>query len=242
MNIKTSKCYKYRPINKYLLDSLVNSELYFGSRTQLNDPFDCNIDISLILANLIKANDNEYTNLFRSFLDNRKIITNFQKHINDFGIASFSYKQDETLMWSHYADDHKGVCIQYDISTDFQDNLTLGTAEVLYEPNRVSDWLSTHIKHFKDNQKNFIQNLLLTVLNAKAPQWNYESEVRVIRTITGVYEVPREIMSQVIFGLQTTEQDKKLIRSIVNKFYNGVRFKEMFRTGNDFGIQARDIL
>ena len=241
MNIKTSKYYKYRPINKYLLDSLVNSELYFGSRTQLNDPFDCNIDISLILANLIKANDNEYTDLFRSFLDNRKIMTNFQKHINDFGIASFSYKQDETLMWSHYADDHKGVCIQYDISTDFQDDLTLGTAEVLYEPNRVSDWLSTHIKHFKDDQQIFIQNLLLTVLNAKAPQWNYENEVRVIRAITGVYAVPREIMSQVTFGLQTTEQDKKLIRSIVNKFYNGVRFKKMFRTGNDFGIQARDI-
>ena len=37
--------FKFREINKYLIDALVKGTIYFASPRQLNDPFDCRVDI-----------------------------------------------------------------------------------------------------------------------------------------------------------------------------------------------------
>jgi hypothetical protein len=37
--------YKYRAINKRLIESLINQTLYFARPDELNDPFDCRIDL-----------------------------------------------------------------------------------------------------------------------------------------------------------------------------------------------------
>ena len=37
----------------------------------------------------------------------------FEK-IEDYGIACFTTKNDNTLLWSHYADEHQGICLEFD--------------------------------------------------------------------------------------------------------------------------------
>ena len=37
--------FKFRAINKYMIESLVNPSLYFAKPNTLNDPFDCLIDL-----------------------------------------------------------------------------------------------------------------------------------------------------------------------------------------------------
>jgi hypothetical protein len=236
--MKIYSCFKYRPINKYLLDSLVSSELHFSSRTQINDPFDCNIDISLVVDRLVQTKGSEHIDLFQKFLSDSELIQQFQKNIDSLGIGSFSLELHETLMWSHYADDHKGVCIRYDFPMNFLDNEDeiMGVSKVSYEPNAVSDWLQDNIELFRDDHQKFIIGLLKNVLTSKAPSWKYEQEARIIRPITGRYEIPRKTMTRVIFGLQTSHQDEKLIRSIAEKYYDGVEFGRVVRTGDDFGI------
>ncbi len=44
MNSNITKLYKYRKIDKYLLESLINNELYFSHHSKLNDPLDCKIN------------------------------------------------------------------------------------------------------------------------------------------------------------------------------------------------------
>lgn len=237
------RVFKYRPINKYLLDSLVSSELYFASRTQLNDPFDCNIDIQLILDHLIETKSTEDTDLFQEVLSGNKFMKQFLKDIDLLGIGSFSLNWDETLMWSHYADNHKGVCIIYDFPNDFihnQDKI-FGASKVSYDSNTVSDWLQDNIKLFRSNYQEFFIRLLQKVLTSKAPSWIYEEEARIIRPITGQYKIQRNIMTTIIFGLRTTQQDEKLIRSIAEKYYEGVEYWRIIRTGNDFGIRTKKI-
>lgn len=235
------RCFKYRPINKYLLDSLVSSELYFASRTQLNDPFDCNINIPHILDRLIKTNGTEDTDLFQEFLSDKEFLQQFQKNIDPLGIGSFSLILDETRMWSHYADDHKGVCIIYDFPVDFLNNQDeiFGASTVSYEPNAVSGWLQNNIKLFRSDHREFIIGLLKKVLTSKAPSWSYEKEAKIIRPITGQYKIHRSIMTKIIFGLQTSQQDEKLIRSIAEKYYEGVEYGRVIRTGDDFGITIK---
>lgn len=233
--------FKYRTINKNLLDSLVKSQLYFAPRNALNDPFDCNIDIVRVVDHLIATQTD--TEILEEFRKEEQGIKLFHENISSLGICSFSLKSNETLMWSHYADDQKGVCLRYEFEESFLDNEDeiLGVSRVAYEKNAISNWLKTNIHLFKKDQQAFIINLLTMFLTSKAPSWLYEEEARIIRPTTGLYEIPRKSLTHIIFGLRTTEGDEALLRSIAEKYYSGVEFGRIFRTHDDFGINAEEI-
>ena len=236
-------CFKYREINKRLVDSLVKSHLYFSQRKQINDPFDSNVDIARALDNLLLSKDKDKVDLFRVLRNSDERLNRFNNGVDTLGICSFSLTLDETLMWSHYSNNHKGICIRYDFSKDFLDNEDeiLGVTPVTYEPNSVSDWLFNNIDLYKSDLETFIVSLLQIHVTSKAPTWKYEEEVRIIRPSAGLYEVPREALSHIIFGLQTPEADKSLIRSIIEKYYQNVKFGQVIRTNSDFGIGTEEI-
>ncbi len=115
ISIMTEYCFfKYRAINKDLLDSLVKSQLFFAPRNRLNDPFDCNIDISRALDHLLLSEEKDKTDLLRKLRNNDDELKRFNNNVDPLGICSFSLTPNETLMWSHYANDHKGICLRYD--------------------------------------------------------------------------------------------------------------------------------
>jgi hypothetical protein len=233
--------FKYRAINKSFLDSLVKSKLYFAPRNKLNDPFDSNVDISRAANKLIAQGIK--TDLYTKLLKDNYELDRFNKNVDPLGICSFSLAANETLMWSHYAEDHKGVCLRYDFpetSLNNEDGI-LSVLEVSYEPNAITNWLTDNIDLFDTDHKAFIINLLKTLLTSKAPPWAYEQEARIIRTITGLFEIPRETLTHVIFGLQTTDADETLIRSIIDKYYSAVKFGRVIRTDDDFGIDTEEV-
>lgn len=234
-------CFKYRTINKNFLDSLVKSQLYFAPRDKLNDPFDSNVDISRAANQLIAKGIK--TKLLTRFLSEKEVLDRFNKNIDPLGICSFSLVANETLMWSHYANDHKGVCLRYDFPESFLNNEDeiLGVSKVSYDSDAITNWLTNHIDLFDTDHKAFITTLLQTLLTSKAPSWNYEKESRIIRPVTGLFEIPRETLTHVIFGLQIREADELLIRSIVDKYYSTVKFGRVIRTDDDFGIDTKEI-
>ena len=71
---------------------------------------------------------------------------------------------------------------------------------------------------------------------SKAPALQHEQEARIVRPQTGLFELPRKILTHVIFGLQTSWQDEDLVRSLVEKYYDNVKFGRAVRTNDDFGI------
>jgi len=236
-------CFKYRTINKHLLDSLVKSQLYFSPRKRLNDPFDCNVDISRALDHLLLSKEKEKNDQLRKLRDDDETLKRFNNNVDLLGICSFSLNSNETLMWSHYANDHKGICLRYNFPVDFLNNgdEIFGVSKVSYEQNSVSDWLFNNIDLYDTDHKTFIIELLKRLLTSKAPTWRYEEEVRIIRDVNGLYEIPREILTHIIFGLQTTESDETLIRSIADKYYGTVKFGRVVRTNDDFGIDIEEI-
>ena len=234
-------CFKYRAINKNFLDSLVKSKLYFASRDKLNDPFDSNVDISRAANKLIAQGVK--IDLFEKLLRDDYELDRFNKNVDPLGICSFSLAANETLLWSHYAEDHKGVCLRYDFPKTYLKNedKILGVSKVSYEPNAITNWLPDNIDLLDIDHKAFIINLLKTLLASKAPPWAYEQEVRIISHATGLFEIPREALTHVIFGLQTTEADESLVRSIISKYYSEVKIGRVKRTDDDFGIDTEEI-
>lgn len=119
--------YKYKAIDKFTHSIIANNEMYFNSPENFNDPYDCNIPIEStssdenirdwILSN--GGNEEEVTVFIQHFRNNPDYVpTIIKKHMNANGICCFSKLYDSILMWSHYADYHKGICLKFDMTKD----------------------------------------------------------------------------------------------------------------------------
>ena len=85
--------YKFRSLNniRHFLDILVNNRLYTARYDELNDPMEGAYLINGYNENIIRL------------LKTRKYKTR---------ICSLSKDYRHTLLWTHYAEGHKGCCIE----------------------------------------------------------------------------------------------------------------------------------
>lgn len=127
--------YKYRCDNERTLNMLSKNWVYFANPSEFNDPFDCSAqenmheifryDLAKVWASMQLEKDiqsltreeieifNKCINQLPNMIDSQKDI---QEQLNELGkmsVLSFSARNDSILMWSHYADLHKGFCIGY---------------------------------------------------------------------------------------------------------------------------------
>jgi hypothetical protein len=104
--------YKYRAANKFFFDILINNQLYFSTTSDFNDPFDGQLkpnEFALELKNLGCKEDLSQFSRHSQYVEDS---------INRSAVLSLSTTSDNILMWSHYANSHKGVCL------GFNNNLT----------------------------------------------------------------------------------------------------------------------
>jgi hypothetical protein len=121
MNDEPFSLYKFREItdtktgriNVRLIDSLVNQSLYFAKPDTLNDPFDCRIDLQKAIERAALSATGDRKNFLSSFLGNPEFLRIWKSTFDSIGVCCFSRTIEDTLLWTHYADDHKGVCLGY---------------------------------------------------------------------------------------------------------------------------------
>lgn len=232
-------CFKFRMVNDYLLDSLENSTLYFASREALNDPFDSNVDIKSIFKRFAADTKNKLNSRIGSeILKDEGFFTRFHQNMVELGICSFTIALHETLMWSHYGNEHKGVAIEYDFPIEYLDDedVFLGASATTYDDNAITDWLSDHIIQYEYNHYKLVTGLLKKMLTSKAPSWSYEEEGRIIRPTTGLLEIPKDILKSVTFGLRTSVEDETKVRDVINAHYSNVKYQRVVRGESDFGL------
>lgn len=212
--------FKFRQINKRLIESLITGEVYFSSPKQLNDPFDCQIDIKKSLKSAINKVSGIQRDILLSIQDKiNNIFSDLEKDIKTFGVWSCSTELNNPLMWSHYGDDHKGICLTYKLSdrfVDYSPGDIIGLHPVEYVKNPITDWFIEKSKitgpllPFND----FITSLIVKILISKDVCWKYEKEGRVIAKTQGLKKFGNSALQQVCFGLRTPESDKKLINQM----------------------------
>lgn len=94
-------------------------------------------------------------------------------------ISCFSEVKDSILMWSHYANNHKGFCIEYDFNDIGIDSDLINALQ----PAIYRDEIFNIGKHFKETQEE--SNGLHRILEGyaaiiKSNEWKYEQEWRII--------------------------------------------------------------
>lgn len=204
---------KYRTVDSAKL-LLENHSIYFSSCMQLNDPFESAINLltdytpqqyydSFIFAGMTPQLAKELTRqVFNGTIDGDTIIKELTKDvISSVGYFCMTSRPDNLLMWAHYADGHKGVCLKFDILKDLDSFLV---------PVKV-DYNSQYINF------DCLSSNLLSVLRRKSPDWEYEDEYRIIKTDhQGLWKIKQESLVEIIFGCRTSAEEKESIKSLAS--------------------------
>ena len=201
---KEVKLLSFRKISTYSLEDLINNEITVCSPTVMNDPFD---SIALLWAS--------QENLKRLGKGLRQKHEYFSESFKDFRIKSFSKNKitadKNILMWSHYADEHRGFCIEYTFLPQFfeQRDLMKCTFSVLRD---IS---------YDQNSDDILKHTSITTTQAfatKAKCWRYEGEVRLIHFNPhqkGDFEklpLGNSYISAIYFGYRCSDDNIRLIK------------------------------
>lgn len=236
--------FKYRDINKYLIDALVKCTIHFSSPNDLNDPFDCRVDIKKAVLQAIDITTGKRKDVLTKFSETMEsLLDQIQKDSSNFSVCSFSLKIDEPLLWSHYANKHKGVCLTYTFPESFLDNSDeiMGVAPISYLDNAMTHWFASNMPIEESDLTDFVIEVIKQMISIKSPAWAYEEEVRIIRQKQGPFAIERSHLKQICFGLDTSDADIELIKNIVRNADYSVNFCKIERSNSDFGIEAKEI-
>ncbi len=235
--------FKYREINKFTLDSLIKGNLYFASPSKLNDPFDCRVDIKKSMINASdKLKENESQRLLALSQQNL-LYESIHRDIEKIGICSFSLNTLNVVMWSHYANDHKGITILYGFPEKYLDDgdKFIGITNITYEEDTLTNYFIDLASKSEKEFKEYVIDIAKVLISSKSPGWSYEEEARIITHTPGLLNINKEYIKQITFGLNTSDEDKKLIKEIINSYKHKVELCEIVRSESDYGIDIKEI-
>lgn len=133
---------------RWALDALRTRQLKIARLDELNDPFDLSpFDTSTHLANLMMT-------------------LTLDDMAKRFGVVCFSASWTDPVIWAHYAEQHRGICLGFDVP----DNCC---KPIAYVPDRLP--FPTLETMTADERFAAAQLFLFT----KFSSWAYENEVRV---------------------------------------------------------------
>lgn len=140
--------------------------------------------------------------------------TDLVKHVRDgIKLCSFCATMKPITMWSHYADEHKGFCIEYDIEKLARGDIRRRMLFPVIYKDSMFDCTKYLIAAIRDRGT---FNNIYARLQAlyKSPEWSYEQEWRLV-FIGGVIDkeqdYPMPTPSKVFLGAKISDNDKQRI-------------------------------
>lgn len=157
--------------------------------------------------------------VFSNMLDNNTdFLFNFPKPSSKDVICCFSKRNDNLLMWGHYADNHKGGIVEFELPQKFADD----SFEIVYTDTVPK--VDAYNLYFGDTST--VLKLLRSNCRIKSSCWSYEEEIRFVFFISDNYNNPR-ISNRNILRIRNDKYalipfSPKLIRGI----YLGAKFRD----------------
>ncbi len=145
---------------------MLSGRIYFPTPSKFNDPFELsakvNISTSPLLKHLNAREKEEVQRIFRL----RTPAAVSEEWREKIGILCLTEDPLNILMWSHYAQNHTGICIGFDTGElPFS-----GAQQVIYSEERPK-------AEFDSDSETLIERVLLT----KSQHWKYEREWRILK-------------------------------------------------------------
>jgi hypothetical protein len=250
--------YKYRNFDTRSISMLANNQIYFASPSDFNDPFDCaahehmfetyNPESLELLArlhpgvspeNITRKNTERLFETIQQHPEIKKISIEQKNAYTEFlkknGILCLSACNDSILMWSHYANYHKGFCIGFKNNIGVREDLI---RQVNYTKSRNNDFVSLYISSQTSTNEKANDNLLKAFIFTKYIDWQYEQEWRIIGE-KGIAIYPHDCIEHVIFGLKMPPEERNTIRYILKN--KNIQFFEAVKSKQHFSIEIRPV-
>jgi len=241
--------FKYYSIpNEEIADKIVGSfpTIKFGSAYDLNDPFELKFNLKIDPY----ANGQEEEYFKRNIGKKHQDFIEWQKQVNDqfiwyteqeqrkqlaqlVTLSSFTENNCNNLMWSHYTNNHQGICVEYSEKLferlkSLDNYFTEGRIEYSEIPPVINNLESMHSQ---------VKKMLFN----KQSEWIYEKENRVILTSRNEVDyipINRELVKAVYIGSKCEPKIEKHIIDLCNqnstKIYQGITF------GNSYKVNFKE--
>ncbi len=229
--------YKFSPINEYLFKNILNNQLWFSNPLSFNDPFDCQYGKTTGIAEnqvqIINKRDEKY--------NNKKLILKANDYIKKIKVNCFcdlNKKSRELLLWSHYGDSHKGVCLKFDLDKFRRFCSDNNYDIIIHKVHYKSTFPSVPIYYSEHNKR---LEALLDILYIKSSDWDYEQEVRIFYNKNKL-TFNKAMIVEIKFGCQIDLDNKKDIIQLVKSCnYPNVTFKQAKKSKNRFALEFEEI-
>jgi hypothetical protein len=242
-----------------LEDILVNCRIRASNPKYFNDPWDCKPcvhpdllddpdarremaqELMLSQKNGPQGNRSDYS-LFhdRAFLARNtdgfgKLITKFIPE--RWGIICLTVFPCSTLMWSHYSDHHRGICLEFRVRGTF-----FGAAvKIIYR----SEYPKMLIGDGFMNQ----------MFAVKAKEWEKEAEYRLVCPLSAETTESKEsllvmkdgylsignCLHGVIMGCDISKEAEEAVRAVVKQHGPNIRLKRVVRVEHNYLLRLEDV-
>ena len=136
-------------------------------------------------------------------------------------------------MWSHYAEDHKGLCIEFDRN----ESNGLGDKSKTRKVNYTKNYPTLNAKALLDAKDT--ENSLMRVLYTKSEFWSYEQEWRMFSSKGNkTNSVPGKIKS-ITFGVKASDMNIDIIKQLISD--KEVNLYRAVLKESEFGIKLEKI-
>lgn len=138
----------------------------------------------------------------------------------NFKVCCLCTSNKSKLMWSHYADSYKGICIEYDFS-DL--SAEMQPMPVIYTNTRLQFPWEVAVKATPKSQNEAITHFMKALLT-KDQIWSYENEWRlIIQADSGKDDIPAPPIKCIYLGALCSDESKSQIKAVADKLSIPVR-------------------
>ena len=237
--------YKYRNVSPNSLNILIQNELYFADPlTEFNDPFDSRIlpyveGSKTEVLRYFEKNPKHYDLLSRSYdfaelpdpipklFMSETALKSALRTDKDrpIGVLTLSENKADIVMFTHYADNHRGFCLEFD--TIDAPEFFAGAMQISYE-----GYPEINVIKSSDEEK-------LAALLTKSNQWSYEMEWRIINHIDGqgLYAFPPNMLTSIIFGLDMDKGHISMVKTLLKD--RNINFFQAYRAHGKFALYLK---
>jgi len=234
------KAYKYCSI-EHAIDNLVKHRIKISEYQDMNDPFE------------LRGAVPSMPEFYAVFLD---VITSL-------GVLCFSMTDSEPLLWSHYAEKHRGCCIGFEIDESVNTEKTIPVdkpKELFVNETRLEKFVLEAVKSGrfpivegdpeleKLSSDSEFDDITKAIMFSKYQRWSYEEEIRVMLKLIpeqkdgNLYfaEFDRLKPVEVLLGARCTDADEERLRDAVNSYDPALPIVRTTLAVNEFRIIRRN--
>lgn len=264
------RLFKFRDDSERTLELLRTREAFFPFPSQINDPFDCKFPVSFDcteyqifswIAKLPIADPQKQV-MFDSYkkgqLDNEAILDWYRKDQSRIStIYCLSEVNDNQLMWSHYSNGHKGICVGFEthvfaksLCLRFDDPLLRRMGD-LYLDGYIPTFKVTYLSNRPAPYNVFTGNYedIKPHITSKSDIWCYEKERRIaasyLQLQTQKLRFDRSSIKDVYFGASSSERFISDVLNILKKEYwtkgHDVRVYRMKCSDREYKLEVVDL-